>query len=183
MTWIDALLNNLRLLWPFWTIHDGQQGVLYKLGRASKILGPGMYFILWLFWDLRVESIVSQPLIFDVQSVTTKDEKSVSFTVKAIYEVNDLQAKQTKVTDFEDTLRAVAEIHLMNRVRVLDLGEFFSKQSWLEDRLVETLTNRAKKYGVTFTDVGFTNVVVTKQFRLFTDIELNASHTNYNLNV
>jgi regulator of protease activity HflC (stomatin/prohibitin superfamily) len=179
MNWLSTLLDYLLKLWPFEKLQPWERGI--KLTYQVKLpllpepevltqpIGPGTHFVLWYFQELRKESTVPQVMDLLSQSIMTKDNQAVSFSVNIEYEIEDPTKNILGVHNFESSLEAACRIHLARRVRELSWNELIEKQSWLEDRLTETLTTRAKRWGAKINEVGFTDLTRSKTLRLLGD--------------
>lgn len=175
MNWLSTAIDWILKLWPFAKLEPWEEGlrITYKPAlpflpaeTATQRIGPGTHFCIWYFQEIHKESTVPQVLDLLAQSVTTKDEKVVSFSVNVEYEITDVTSNITKVHDFEKSLEAWCRIHLARRVRELNYSELIARQEWLEKRLSETLTTRAKRWGAQINDVGFTDLTLSRTYRL-----------------
>lgn len=174
MSWIDALVSNLKelvaFLAPFRVIKVYERGVVLRLGVPHRVLEPGWNWIL-PFRIEHVEEIVVVEQTMDLmpQSITTKDDASVTFSVNLVYRVTDPVAYHTVVTDFDRSAEAYARIHLSQRARDKTWRELLEDQKKLESSLEGTLSTRLAKWGADVVSVGFTDLTKAKTFRVFAD--------------
>lgn len=188
MNWLSALFDKLGQFWPFERIEPWERGLMktywprdWTLHRSWPLvrkreahttitpLADGVYFVFWYFQEIEKESVTPQVMDLLTQTVTTRDGREVSFSVNIEYEIENVSDNLLKVHAFAASLEAACRIHLARRVRKLTLAELIEKQDWLEERLAETLTTRARKWGTRINEVGFTDLAVSKVFRLMGD--------------
>lgn len=173
MTWIDAILNRIGLLWPFVRVRAWERAIRFSYwpNRGVKIetLAPGFWFAFWWFQEIDAESVVQQTQNLPTQSITTKDDVAVSFSMNFLYEVSDIQLKMTAVHDFESSLINLAMIHLAKRVRRVPWQYLRDHQATLERAVRKAIEKPTAAWGVKILEVGLTDLVKARQFRFFAD--------------
>lgn len=176
MTWIDAIITNLKalvtLLSPVRVIRSYQRGVVFRKGIPHRVMQPGWNWC----WPLMFEVVEAVGVNEETrnllsQSVTTSDDVSATFSVNLVFIITDATKYYTEVYSFEQSIDAVAMTHLHKRARALTWAELRSDEQLtkLEASLKGTLTTRVQKWGAEIVSVGFTDMVRTRQFRLFGD--------------
>lgn len=174
MSWIDAIISNLKELVaffaPFRIIKVYERGVVLRFGVPHRVMEPGWN---WL-WPLNIEYVqeivvVEQTMDLMVQSITTKDDISATFSVNLVYCVVDPTLYHTAVTDFDRSAEGYARLHLAKRVREKSWAELLEDQKALEASLKGTLSTRLAKWGAEVVDAGFTDLTKARPYRLFMD--------------
>lgn len=169
-TLVEAILNNLVSLFPFLIVRSYQRGVRWVFGKNPVELLPGFRLKLWLIHQVEVFDVADEVLDLPVQSVITKDEKLVCFSVNIAFRVSDVVSHATNVQDFMEATSGLAMTHLAKRVREKTLSELVVDLKDLEKSLEGTLTTRMKSWGTEVFAVGFTNFAeVPQQIRVFMD--------------
>ena len=174
MSWVDALVANAKelLAWilPFSVIRVYERGVVLRWGIPHRVQEAGFRWH-YSFGIEEVERVVvvEQTMDLVVQSITTKDDVSVTLSVNFVYSVSDATAYHTAVTDFDRSAEGYARIHLSQRARELTWAELLEGQRKLEASLEGTLTTRLKAWGADVQRLGFTDLTRARAYRLFTD--------------
>ena len=149
MSWIEALVANIKELFaflaPFRIIKIYERGVVLRFGIPHRVMEPGWN---WL-WPFKIEDVaevvvVEQTMDLMVQSVTTTDDVSATFSVNLVYCVSDPVAYHTAVTDFDRSAEGYARLHLAKRVRDKTWRDLLDDQKALEASLKGTLSTRLK---------------------------------------
>lgn len=174
MSWIEALVTNIKELFlflaPFRVIRVYERGVVLRWGIPHRVMEPG-----WNWrWPCNVEEVTEIPVVEQtmdlmVQSVTTTDDVSVTFSVNIVYCVSDPTLHHTAVQDFARSAEGYARLHLAKRVRDKTWRELLNDQKALETSLEGTLSTRLKPWGAEVVAVGFTDLTRARPFRLFQD--------------
>jgi regulator of protease activity HflC (stomatin/prohibitin superfamily) len=166
-------------LFPFVIVRQYQRGVRWQFGRNAFELAPGFHWKLWLFHQVEISDITDEAIELPIQSIITKDEKLVCFSVNICFRITDIVAHWNTVQDFRESTKALAMTHLARRVRSSTLSDLVTDLAKLERSLEGTLSTRFKDWGTTVFSVGFTNFAeVPRQIRIFTDGGSGVSHLN-----
>ena len=171
-TVVEHVFANLEKLLPFTILTSYQQGVRWTLGRNPTLLKPGPRWRLPFFHSVSVHDVVDEVMNLPTQSVITKDNKTVCFSVNIAFRISDIVAHECNVQDFNESLAGAAMTHLAKRVREATLAELETPEGLkkLEESLSRTLTTKVKRWGVEIIDVGFTDFVPQpRMIRLFLD--------------
>lgn len=126
----------------------------------------------WYFpFIQQVDIIDTNEETFDllVQSITTKDDKAVSFSANIVWYVIDAIAYMTNVQNAEKSMEGASRVYCARRIRGWEYKDLVDKQKELESELKTLLNQKSKKWGVRVVEIGLTDFVQTKQFRLFGD--------------
>ena len=170
------VLQNLMSLLPFVIVRSYQRGVRWQFGKNPKELLPGFRLKIWLWHQIEIYDTCDDVIDLPVQSVITKDEKLVCFSVNIGFRVVDAVAHGCNVQDFVESTAGLTMTHLAQRVREKTLKELTSEGGLkaLEASLEGTLTTRMKRWGSEVFSVGFTNFAeVPRQMRIFLDSHRN----------
>jgi regulator of protease activity HflC (stomatin/prohibitin superfamily) len=174
MSWLEVLLQNLRALWPWWWVQEGERGVFYKRGKPQRELGSGVHFAFWWFNQIKIEKVAVDTLNIPTLSETTSDGQEVAYSANFIYEVDNLIFKQTKVQDFQESLQNLVMIHLGRVIRKHDYNWIRDNRDKIERRIRKIARIYASRWGVRIHEVGITDFVRPQQIRHMGDVILHA---------
>ncbi len=169
-TLLQIILNNLASLLPFAIVRSYQRGVRWTMGRNPRELLPGVRLKVWLLHQVEILDCADEVINLPVQSIITKDEKLVCFSVNIGFRIVNIVDHFCNVQDFAESTAGLATTHLAKRVRAKTLSELTADLSDLETSLRGTLTTQMKRWGTEVFAVGFTNFAeVPRQMRIFLD--------------
>jgi regulator of protease activity HflC (stomatin/prohibitin superfamily) len=153
-------------------IETWQQGVRFRRGKPeAKPLPAGIWFH-WPTLD-RIEPVPCKPRYIDlpVQSVTTQDNETVTFSANICYDIENAVLAITEVHDLEDFMSRASMGHLHGKIHERNLGQLMADLKELEKSLEGTLHTRVKRWGIRVLDVKLTDMVRagfrTGQVRLY----------------
>lgn len=174
MNWLDTILSRLAELWPWSRVKPWQMGVrssFVPFGTVRvTVLGPGIARSIPWFDTLEIRDVQEDSWNLPTQSVTTQDDVAVSLSANFVFEIEDIKASVFNVREFTSSLQDLAMMHLSERIREMNWTELRGGQKELERSLKGTLETRAKKWGVSISRVGITDLVKARQFRHFGEL-------------
>lgn len=166
----DRLLDFLQSIWdallPWVVLQPYEAGVLIRLGKFKRTLGPGGFH--WVL-PLRIDTMWHQSITPTTHhlvglSTTTKDGKSIGLDAIITYQISDIEKALLKVTDVND-----AVIDTCTGM----IGTTLSDATWediLHGRVLEELTKlcraRGWRWGIEIMSVQLAGVCLVKNIRL-----------------
>ena len=173
MSWVEAILSRLFDLWPFIRVQMWQRGVRTTFvpfrGTVVTVLEPGWHLKLWWMQTVVMQTVIEQVYNLPTQTVTCKCGAPATLSANFTFEVTDAEAAVNNVFDLPDSLNGLAMMHVAKKVRDWTWDELIEHQSDLERSIRDTLTTRAKAWGVRITAVGITDLVKARAYRLYGD--------------
>lgn len=166
---LDRLVDLLTSFWhalvPWVVLQPFEAGVLTRLGKVKRTLGPGFHWVAPFHID-KVWDLTITPSTHHIAGLctTTKDGKPVGFDAVVTYRVVDVEKAILEVTGVEhaivDTCQGV-------------IGAALSESTWAEilhgdvvDTLTKLCNRRARKWGVEIMSVQPVGVCLVKTLRL-----------------
>lgn len=168
-TIVDWIGQNLAAAVPFRILRSYERGVRFWMGAPGPELGRGFWWVVPGIWPLERVDTRRDTMNLPTQSITLKDGTSVTFSANVEFEIADAVAYLTSVQQFDFSATNIAMNHLAKRVREWTWEELVREQRDLERSLRDTLTTRAKVWGVRVLEVGITDLTRAKTFRLYGD--------------
>lgn len=174
MSWLQTLLDLIRELLPWVSIRWYERGVRYWAipffrRKVSGPHGPGLYFRLPVVFDMDKMSCVEQPVNLLNCSLVTKDNVSITVSATINYIVEDAVKASVNVHDVDASISTEAMKYLHRTCRRVTLDDLLKRQGVMERRIRDSLQRKAKDWGLTILDVGLTDLVPTKNYRLYGD--------------
>jgi len=167
VTFIDWLLSIWKEIVPVVVIESWEAGCRFRRGNPEpKHLGPGIWWFVPFFDRIEVVAVKARFIDLPVQSITTKDGVEVALSANIGYEITDAVKAYTEVHDYEESLSRLAAGHLHRKIHAWEYRELVAEVRDLEAGLERSLTTRAKWWGIRIVDVGITDLVKARAYRL-----------------
>lgn len=165
---LAELFESLKGLITFWIIiNEYEKGLKFKCGKVVGELEPGFHWYAPIVGDVLVENIAYETEEIDYQSLTTKDD--ISITVASILSYRIKNIKKFLV-DVEDANSVVIDVTygLIN--------EYVRENTWNQVRklkfqqdIYEEIRSKAFKWGIEVVDFSFSTLIKSKTIRLIQD--------------
>jgi regulator of protease activity HflC (stomatin/prohibitin superfamily) len=156
---IIVLVLLLALARALKVVREYQRIVLFRLGRAIGLRGPGLVFIIPVFdrpvWvDLR-----EQYLEIPKQTAITKDNAAINIDFIIFYKVVDATMSVLQVQNFAGAAQNIAATTLRSVVGDMTLDEVLSKRDQMNQILQVKLDEVTERWGVKVGNVEVREIV------------------------
>lgn len=171
MSWLEAVFEKLRELWPLFIVRQWERGAYYVVGRYWKMVGPGLYVVPPFFCELRtiatVPAIVGTPRL----DVTLSDGTLASFAATATCRVVDVALALNTIDDYRETTQELLAGELADRMAKVAPERLKPEvRGRLLSDLQKALNAQTAKFGVEVSRVRFTTYVTgVRTYRLLSD--------------
>jgi hypothetical protein len=168
---VRLILEVVEFLWPNKKVMEWERGVLYWCGRYRKTVGPGSYWCLWWFEDLRTVEVVRDTYKTEVQQITTKDGDTLTFQAAMSLYVDDVALATNSVVRHDETAIEDAAAILADTLADLDAGRLDpEKRRALLKTCKAKVDEELATYGLHTGYLRFTNFVRgVRTYHLFGD--------------
>jgi regulator of protease activity HflC (stomatin/prohibitin superfamily) len=167
---LKEALTYLYGLWPLRIVNDWEQGVRLRHGNATALLtstnglfGTGVH----VFWPLLGEIITQQTNIetpeTGLQTHTTRDGVSVTFSLAARYKVRDLRLLWLKIHDQDATIEEEIRSAAGSVVVTMDFAEM---PGAFPAAVTEAAKRQMRGWGMDIASVSLINYTDAQAIRL-----------------
>jgi modulator of FtsH protease HflK len=169
--WIKELIvQGWSMVWPFYIIDEYQRGIILRWGVYQKHVTPRKRPQLkWPFADeLFTVSIATETIQSKVQSLTTKDGKSITISLVIKYNIGEdedsLKKYILKVRDVTDAIDDIA----MSKAKsvIMELNWEDVKTNDIDKTISIKTRAEAKKWGVEIDYVVLVDLAESRNIRL-----------------
>jgi len=126
-------------------LSEKQRGVVLRLGRFSRVAGPGFVFACPLIEEMIVVDMDPATLFIPEQEVSTRDKALLKVDAEVSYRVVDPAKAVTQVEDYASSMRLFCAITFRSVLGDLDKDELVNDRqktiSLYRQRLSETVSN------------------------------------------
>lgn len=170
---LQIVLDNLYKLWPVRIIDVDSQGV--KLfPKGVKLLHPGVHWFIPGIQEIEHWTVSYQEIDCQLQSISTTDNISVTFSANCGYTVQDASLMRTKVQHFDSTLERALRSNLAEAVSNSEYVLTKRARKKLCSEALRALREETKEWGVTIEKVRLTDFVPAEQMRRFNSQDANS---------
>lgn len=159
MSFLDGFFEkigeNLLELMPWYVVRSYEEACEWTFGKNPRSRGPGWHWRWYGITSYEKMSVVDDVLELPVQTVISKDKKSISFKAVVLFRIRDVVAHFCNVNEFKSSTQALAMAHLAKRVREQSLDDTELDLKKLEDSCAGTLNTKLKTWGTEVFGVSF----------------------------
>jgi len=160
---VVTVLLGLYVLFGLQVAKQWERAVVLRLGKFSRLKGPGMFFIVPV-----VESIVQavdmriRPTDFNSESTLTKDTVPVNVDAICFWMVWDAKKAILEVKDYYLAIVLSAQTALRDIIGTHELADMLTHRGKLGNTLREILDEKTNPWGITVQSVEIRDIIIPK---------------------
>lgn len=155
---IIAIIVFLLLIGGIKIIMEYERGILFTLGRFSRIMNPGLNYVIpiiqsWQRVDMRIVTV-------DIpgQEVMTKDNIPVKIDAVIYFRVDEPKKAILNITDYMFGVSKYGQTSMRDVVGEIELDELLTKREQIAEKLKMIIDRATDDWGVDVTDLKLQNV-------------------------
>jgi hypothetical protein len=165
---LDRLIDLLHATiknFQFWVVILAyEKGVLLRLGKFHRELGPGLHWVRPFHIDhVLVDNVVTRTLHLGAQSLTTKDGKSIVVSAIVTLSIVDVKKALLEVESVEHAMQDACYAPIARHVDDCT-WEMLHKEDAFEG-LTKLCRRQAKRYGLEIERVQLADLAICRTYR------------------
>ena len=154
---LAVLLKGIRVY------KEHERGVRFRLGRFSKVMGPGIAFSFPLIDSTVLVDVRSRLIEIPELKALTAENSSVFLDVAARYGISSPAKAVMKSTDPGASFRVAVETAVRSLAGELSFADLVKKREFINAKLRESVALRAEELGITAEGVEITDVTPSER--------------------
>jgi len=143
-----------------------EQALRVRRGKKVAELGAGLHLRIPLLDRFFVQSTRLRITDCPIQTVTTKDGKTITLKAQLGYRIEDLRLLYDTLHDAEGTITNIVQMEIANYVCVNNVSDLGPVE--ITSSVRDALADRLATYGLGGVSVSITDFAVVKTYRLMT---------------
>ena len=139
------LLSNLR------QINQYERGVMFTMGRFTRMVDPGWRFVFPVFQSMRKIDLRLKAVDVPAQEAITKDNISAKINAVIYYKIVDAAKSVIEVQDVNYAVLQLAQTTMRNIVGEVTLDELLSQRQIISDKIEQIVDAATLNWGVEVT--------------------------------
>jgi regulator of protease activity HflC (stomatin/prohibitin superfamily) len=166
---VDLIRGFFRGVRPWVVVAPWEQCLRVRLGKHVAVLEAGFHLRLPIIDAIYVQSIRRRVSSIGKQTITTKDDRTVTLGASLGYEITDVEQLYRGLHHAEDTLQQLARQHIAQYVATHDLANCTPAD-------LEALASEMEieGYGLANPELAITDFAVVRTYRLIGDHQYSA---------
>lgn len=168
----DKLIDLLAQFWdrllPFEVIDQYAEGVVLRLGRHHRTVGPGFRWVWPFFEKVLYDTVVPTTFNLQPQSLTTADGQSVVIGVVITRSISDIEKALLEVENPDEVLIDSCYGAVAKAVRATTWEDLHKPE--FEELVLNESRKRAREYGVRIHRAQLSDLTKARSIRLWQDV-------------
>ncbi len=141
-------------------INQYERGLLFTMGKFSRILGPGWCVVVPVFQEMRKVDMRVKAVDVPEQKAITKDNISVGVTAVIYYRVIDASKAILEVENFIYAMSQLAQTTMRNAVGEVELDDLLSQRDKISMRISNVVDVASEPWGIKVSNVELKDIVL-----------------------
>ena len=146
-------------------VNEYERGILFKLGRFDKILGPGWHVVLPIFFSFRKVDVRTKTVDVPEQEAITKDNVSIRINAVLYYKVFDAAKAIIAVENFNYAVSQLAQTTMRNVVGSVSLDELLSEREKISSEMCKIVDEETDPWGIKVENVELKDVSLPEEMK------------------
>jgi membrane protease subunit HflC len=157
----------------FVVVYEGQHALLFQLGRAKHVVGPGVHLKWPIIQTYRIQDTRHTTLDLEPQVIQLSDDLVYEVDCKVVYQITDVKKAVIEIDNLQEGLRNRVVMAVQRVVRAQDRGSVRDTDQLVADIQVELATIE-QAWGVQIHQFGFSNISPSPATLEITQLDLLA---------
>src|SRR3982750_63348 len=125
--WALVPIGIILLFMSLKIVQEYERGVIFLLGRATGVRGPGLIILIPLFERMQKVSLRTVTMEIPSQKIITKDNVSIDIAAVAYYHVVDPKQSVISIENVYEAVNQISQTTVRNVVGQFTLDQLLSK--------------------------------------------------------
>jgi len=141
-------------------INQYERGILFTLGKYTRILEPGWQIVLPVFQSYQKVDIRTKAVGVPEQEAITKDNVSTQISAVIYYKITDASKAILEVENFYFAIDQLAQTTMRNIVGEVELDQLLTNRDNIANRIRDIIESMAAKWGLEVMAVELKDIVL-----------------------
>ncbi|MCB9809785.1 slipin family protein [Candidatus Peribacteria bacterium] len=155
----------LVLLASIKVINEYERGILFTLGRFSRVMTPGWRLVVPVFQSYQKVDIRTKAVDVPHQEAITKDNIPVSINAVIYYNIQDAEKAVLAVEDFFWAMSQMAQTTMRNAVGATTLDELLQNRDKVSQGIREIIDAESDSWGIKVSSVELKDVILPQELK------------------
>lgn len=146
-------------------INEYERGVLFTLGRYSKILKPGWRIVIPIFQSMQKVDLRVRTVDVPQQESLTKDNISAGVNAVLYFQVVDANKAVINVENFFYATSQLAQTTMRNVIGEVDLDQLLSQREALSEKIRDIVDKATDDWGIKVVNVELKDVILPENMK------------------
>jgi len=142
-----------------------EKGVVFQLGRFSRVAGPGLFFIIPVVEEARKVDMRVLTMDIPAQQVITKDNVPVKINGVIFFKVDNPADAIIKVQDYRYAISQYAQTSLRDVIGQMTLDQLLTEREEIGKKIETTVEKDTKGWGLEVTGIRIQDIDMPEELK------------------
>ena len=165
ITTIIIILIIFLLIVSLKVVKEYERGVIFFLGRATSIRGPGLIVVIPIFEQMYKVMLRTVTMDIPSQKIITKDNVSIDIAAVAYYHIVDPMKAIVSIEDVRKAVNQISQTTVRNVVGQFQLDQLLSQTSTINEQIKNVIDTHTEPWGVEVTAVEIKDIALPENMQ------------------
>ncbi len=156
---ILVLVASLRV------VKEYERGVIFFLGKATGVRGPGLIFVVPIFEKMTKTTLRTVTMNIPSQKIITKDNVSIDIAAVAYYKIVDPMKSVVSIENVYDAVNQISQTTVRNIVGQFMLDQVLSQTSQINEQIKNVIDAHTEPWGAEVTAVEIKDIALPENMQ------------------
>lgn len=146
-------------------INEYQRGILFRLGKFHKVLGPGWHIVIPIFYSYRKVDVRTKTVDVPEQEAITRDNVSIKINAVLYYKIFDAAKSVLAVENFNYAVSQLAQTTMRNVVGSVSLDELLTEREKLSTEICKIVDKETDPWGIKVENVELKDIALPEEMK------------------
>jgi regulator of protease activity HflC (stomatin/prohibitin superfamily) len=146
-------------------INEYERGVLFTLGKFSRVLEPGWRLVIPVFQSMQKVDMRVRTVDVPHQESLTKDNIAVGVNAVVYFQVSDSQKAIIQVENFYYATSQLAQTTMRNAVGEVVLDDLLSKREQISENIRQIVDELTDQWGIKVVNVELKDIIIPEDMK------------------
>ncbi len=160
LTWSIVIIVVILLLLSLRVVKEYDRGVIFFLGKATGIRGPGLIILIPIFELMTKVTLRTITMNIPSQKIITKDNVSIDIAAVAYYHIVDPMKSVIAIENVYDAVNQISQTTVRNVVGQFMLDQLLSQTVDINAQIKDVIDTHTEPWGVQVTAVEIKDITL-----------------------
>lgn len=162
ISWLQSVWDDIKI---FVFIHEYEEGILYRMGKLSRVLKKGPNFKIPFIDTYHVENVKSDTMYINPVTITTLDNKTISVGCEFDFYIDDIVLAVVMTNEWRSNLHDICTGIVSDHLEDCNWDDIRKKV--IKNQIFKRIEKRALEMGVVVSNFNFTEKSITRALTLY----------------
>lgn len=141
-------------------VKEYERGVIFFLGKATEVRGPGLIFVIPIFEKMTKVMLRTVTMDIPSQKIITKDNVSIDIAAVAYYHIVDPMKSVVSIEDVYNAVNQISQTTVRNIVGQFMLDQVLSQTAVINAQIKDVIDAHTEPWGAQVTAVEIKDIAL-----------------------